>query len=82
MNVAQNIWLLAHKLWGNCVENSVTNFSITFSNGCYAICALHMTASDAPIALSIANDYDKKQFRILSENTLPNSYGKYFAIGV
>lgn len=41
-----------------------------------------MTASDAPIALSIANDYDKEQFRILSENTLPNSYGKYFAIGV
>ncbi len=40
-----------------------------------------MTASDAPIALSVANDYDTEKFRILSENTLPNSYGKYIAIG-
>ncbi len=81
MNVAQNIWLLVHKLWGNYLENQQNNFSIPFSVRCYALVALHLTASQATIKLSIDEAYTKDSFTIYSENKLAGSYCMVIAVG-
>ena len=68
-------------LWGNYLENQQNNFSIPFSVRCYALVALHLTASQAPIKLSIDEAYTKNSFTIYSENELAGSYCMVIAVG-